>query len=393
VSATAKAHGLDGTLVPPDWAPLTSAEVAAVLGGIPELLGPFRVLSASPRPLSAGSVVRTRERRVFVKRHARAVRDRGGLHEEHRFMAYLRERGVKVPRVFADARGETAIELNEWTYEVHAVPEGTDAYEDAISWTPFRCVEHAYAAGQAMARMHQASEGYEAPERRGRALVAGFSIFAATDAVAEFEKYVESRPALREYLSQRNCREEALELLAPFHAELLPLQSALAPLWTHNDGHPSNFFWSDAGRDAAVTAVIDFGLCDRTNAAHDLAHAIERSIAGWLALVNDPTHPENVPVHFDHLWALLDGYESVRPLSDTEAKALAPMLALCHAEFALSENDYFLSVLHSEEKARMACEGYLVAHARWWRGAGTMLLDAIRGRAATRTPLAGAWTR
>jgi len=69
----------------------------------------------------------------------------------------------------------------------------------------------------------------------------------------------------------------------------------------------------------------------------------------------------------------------VRPLSDGEAAALAPMTALCHAEFALSETDYFLSVLHSEEKAPMACDGWLVGHARWFRCAGgKRLLDAIR---------------
>ena len=129
-------------------------------------------------------------------------------------------------------------------------------------------------------------------------------------------------------------------------------------------------------------AVIDFGLADRTNAVHDLAQAIERSIVGWLALVEEPLHPERVPVHFDHLHALLDGYESVRPLTHEEAAALAPMTALCHAEFALSETDYFLSVLHSEEKACMACEGYLIAHARWFRGAGSKLLDALRAWAA-----------
>ena len=45
------------------------------------------------------------------------------------------------------------------------------------------------------------------------------------------------------------------------------------------------------------------------------------------------------------------------------------MTALCHAEFALSEADYFLSALHSEEKARVASDDYLVGHARWFRGA------------------------
>ena len=124
--------------------------------------------------------------------------------------------------------------------------------------------------------------------------------------------------------------------------------------------------------------MIDFGLCDRTNAVHDLAHAIERNIVEWLVLVNDRARPANVPVHYDHLWALLEGYESVRPLSCNEASALAPMTALCHAEFALSETDYFLSVLDSEERAYMACEGYLVSHAQWWRGPGAAVLDSLR---------------
>jgi Ser/Thr protein kinase RdoA (MazF antagonist) len=384
VSATVKAHGLDGTLVEPDWPPLTDAEVGAVLAEVPDLLGPFKVLSVSPRPLSAGSLVLTRERRVFVKRHARAVRNAEGLREEHQFITHLRSRGVGVPWVFENNCGETAIELGEWTYEVHGVPEGCDAYEDAISWTPFRCAEHARAAGMAMARLHNAARGFDAPARSGRALVAGFTIFAEPDPRAEFDRYVEARPAMREYLAQRNCRDEGLELLAPFHAELAPLLPSLGPLWTHNDFHASNLFWSDAGRSADVTAVIDFGLCDRTNAVHEIAHAIERSIVDWLALVNDPARPETVPVHFDHLWALLDGYERVRPLSDSEARALAPMLALCHAEFALSETDYFLSVLHSEEKAWFACEGYFVAHARWWHGEGAGLLGAMRVWARSR---------
>jgi Ser/Thr protein kinase RdoA (MazF antagonist) len=202
------------------------------------------------------------------------------------------------------------------------------------------------------------------------------------------------------FLGTRSCCEEALDLLAPFHAQLLPLLPALAPLWTHNDLHASNILWNDAGDDAEAKAIIDFGLADRTNAVHDLAHAIERNIVEWLALAEGKqgsgirdqgsecveTGAENVPVHLDHLSALLGGYESVRPLSAEEAAALAPMTALCHAEFALSETDYFVSVLHREDQAPMACEGWLVGHARWFRGAGgEKLLDALRQWAADRT--------
>jgi Ser/Thr protein kinase RdoA (MazF antagonist) len=127
-----------------------------------------------------------------------------------------------------------------------------------------------------------------------------------------------------------------------------------------------------------VTAIIDFGLADRTNAVHDLAHAIERNVVEWLELVKEPKRPENVPVHFDHLSNLLEGYESVRPLSQEERAALAPMTALCHAEFALSEADYLLGVLHAEDQARMAYDGWLVGHAQWFCGAGgRKLLGAI----------------
>jgi Ser/Thr protein kinase RdoA (MazF antagonist) len=369
---------MDGTLVEPDWAPLTLAEVRALLGQFPSCRELIGILSVSPRPFSAASVVATASGRVFVKRHHRTVRDHEGLLEEHRFMHHLLDAGVQVPRVFVAASGETAIEMGEWTYEVHDAPEGVDLYEDAVSWTPFLAAAHAHSAGQALARLHLASQGFTAARRKPRPLVASFTIFAAQDPGAEMRRYLTARPALAADAAVHEHCKQALELLAPFHAELLPLLPSLAPLWTHNDLHASNLFWSDACDDARATAIIDFGLADRTNAVHDLAHAIERNIVEWLALVEDPAHPESVPVHLDHLLALLTGYESVRPLSKEEAAALAPMTALCHAEFALSEADYFLGVLHSKEKALMASDGWLVEHAHWFRSAGgKKLLDAI----------------
>lgn len=378
MSTIAHAHAQDGTLVEPYWPPLTVNEVGRVLSGYDGLTGEVSLLSFSPRPFSAASIVKAGNKRAFVKRHARAVRDADGLREEHSFMEHLRVHGASVPRVLTDRHGDTAIEIDKWTYEVHELPHGIDLYRDAISWTPFFHAAHAYSAGQAMARLHLAAQGYDAPPRTGRPLVAGFSIFASQDSEHSLTAYLAARPALTSYLKNRGWLDDALNLLQPFHAELRPSLAALQPLWTHNDLHPSNLFWSDTGARAQATAVIDFGLSDRTNAVHDLAHAIERSIVEWLALVQRPDEPERVPIHLDHMTALLDGYESVRPLSSVERAALAPMTALCHAEFALSETDYFLSVLHSEEEARFACPAYLLDHARWWRGAGGRLLDAIR---------------
>jgi Ser/Thr protein kinase RdoA (MazF antagonist) len=390
MSATTKAHGMDGSLVEPDWPTLDLAELRSILAKFPDLGEAIGILSASPRPFSAAAVVATRndhgtERPVFVKRHHRAVRDCEGLLEEHRFLSHLLSHGARVPRVFASASGETAVAIGDWTYEVHEIPPGIDLYQDAISWTPFRSAAHAHSAGEALAQLHLAAQSFQAPPRKPRPLVASFTIFAASDPAAEMERYLAGRAALAAHHAVHDCAEQALELLAPFHAELAPHLPALSPLWTHNDLHASNLFWSDASPDARATAIIDFGLADRTNAVHDIAHVIERNIVEWLALVNDPAHPDDVPTHFDHLEALLDGYESIRPLSSEEARALAPMTALCHAEFALSEADYFLGVLRSEEKAQMAYNGWLVGHARWFSSAaGRSLLDALRRRAVVR---------
>jgi Ser/Thr protein kinase RdoA (MazF antagonist) len=379
MSTTARTHGLDGTLVEADWPPLTLEEVRALLAEFPGCGEPIRILSVSPRPFSAASVVATANRRVFIKRQSGAVRDREGLLEEHRFMQHLRMHGAPVPRVFANSSGETVIGSGPWIYEVHEVPAGVDLYEDVLSWTPFRSAEHARSAGKMLARLHQASQGFDAPQRKAQPLVAGFTIFAAEDAKAGMERYLAARPALAEDAVTRKSCDEALELLAPFHEELRPLLPALEPLWTHNDLHASNLLWSDASDDARAVAMIDFGLADRTNAVHDLAQAIERSIVEWLELHEGQEDRDDAPVHLDHLEALLEGYESVRPLTEDEAAALAPMAALCHAEFALTEADYFLGVLHSKENARVCSEGYLVGHARWYRGAGGQkLLNALR---------------
>jgi Ser/Thr protein kinase RdoA (MazF antagonist) len=385
MSATVKAHGMDGTLVEPDWPPLTLAEVRTLLAQFPSLTEPIEIVSNSPRPLSAAGVVSTSNGRVFIKRHHRTVRDAEGLLEEHSFLAYLLARGASVPRVVVSSSGQTAIEIGEWTYECHETPKGVDLYEDAISWTPFRNAAHAHSAGQALAQLHRAAQGFAAPARKPRPLVASFTIFAAKDPGVELNRYLAARRALASNAAVRVNSKQALQLLAPFHAQLLPLLPDLPPLWTHNDLHASNLFWSDLSDNARVTAVIDFGLADRTNAVHDIANAIERNIVEWLVLVGDPAHPDDVPIHLDHLHALLEGYESVRPLSTEEASALAPMTALCHAEFALSEADYFLAALHSNEKAAMAYDGWLVGHARWFRSsAGRKLLDAIQSWAATR---------
>lgn len=356
------AHGMGHEPVAPDWPPLTDGEAAAVLGG----RGPVRVLWRSPRPLSAAALVEQAGRGlVFVKRHHMSVRTAESLGEEHGFLRHLRERGAPVVEVL------DVVALGEWVYEVHTAGRGTDLYQDALSWTPFASVGHAAAAGAALARLHAAAEGYDAPRRRPQPLVASFTVFASADPVAGLERYVAERPALGAALAGRAWREDVVRIHLPFHERLAPFLDKLEPMWTHNDWHASNLLW-DAGT-SQVSTVLDFGLSDRTTAVHDLATAIERNVVQWLDL---PTG--QVRVEFDHLDALLGGYSAVRPLSGAEAAALPELLPLVHAEFALSEVDYFHGVVGSAQNTALAYD-YFTEHARWFAGErGAELLGRVR---------------
>ncbi len=227
---------MDGTLVAPDWPPLTLAELRTLLAQFPALGPPSRIASVSPRPFSAASVVVTENGPVFIKRHHVSVRDREGLLEEHRFLAYLHSRGAAVPRVLASAADETAVTIAGSNYEVHEIPSGIDLYQDAISWTPFLSAAHARSAGESLARIHLAAQDFSAPPRRPRPLVASFSIFASSDTSSDpsaaMRRYFAARPALASHPPARACADRALELLAPFYSELalfFPAPASLDP--------------------------------------------------------------------------------------------------------------------------------------------------------------------
>jgi Ser/Thr protein kinase RdoA (MazF antagonist) len=364
-------HGLGTEPVTPDWPPLTLAEADAALRRYPEAAGARRLLWLSPRPLSAAALVETaRGGVVFVKRHHGSVRSAARLREEHGFLAHLRRNGAAVVQVLTDEAGDTAPVGGEWTYEVHSLGEGDDLYRDAISWSPFTGLGHARAAGRALAELHEAARGYDAPRRAPQPLVAGFSVFAADDPFAELERYAAARPALTAELADRPWRADLDRWHLPFHRRLRPHLAALEPLWTHNDLHASNLLW----RRGRVSTVLDFGLADRACAVHDLATAIERNAVEWLEL----DAKGRAAVHVDAARALIEGYQEIRKLTATERAALPDLLALCHADYALSEIDYFRGVTGSPQNTELAYR-YLVDHTAWFAGpAGAEFLDGLR---------------
>jgi Ser/Thr protein kinase RdoA (MazF antagonist) len=372
-------HGMGLEPVEADWPALTEAEVAAVLADFSEAGGDARLIWHSPRPFSAAALVESASGTLFVKRHHPSVRSADWLAEEHAFLDHLASRGAPVARALRDRHGRSAIERDGWTYEVHEKAQGQDLYRDALSWTPFQHNAHAFAAGAALAKLHRAAEGFDAPSRRAGVLLSNLNLFGATDPLAAIEATFPLAPALADYLQARPWKETLSELHLPLQRTLLPYLRRQPPLWTHNDWHASNLLWSEDGAQAQVVSVLDFGLSDRSFALFDLATAIERNLVPWLEL--DQGRPAEADL--DALDALLNGYASVRPLSRDDLLALAALLPLVHADFALSEVIYFHGILGSAESASLAYDNYLIGHTRWFLGSeGQRLLDHIRQLAA-----------
>ena len=304
MSATQKAHGMDGTLVEPDWPPLTLAEVRALLCSLsrrsanrsrsfPPARGRFPLPESSVRPAAASS--------------SNAITLRCAMRKAcERSTAFLRiccMRGAPVPRVLASANGHTAIEIGEWTYEVHDTPDGIDLYEDAISWTPFRTAAHAHSAGQALAQLHLASQGFDAPRRKPQPLVASFTIFAARDPVRELEPLSCGAPGAGiEHGCARSAASRLLQLLAPFHAQLQPLLPALSAAV---DAQRSALPRICSGAMRATARKLRPSSTSASPTAPMLSTISptpsSATSSSGLRWSHDPAHPDDVPVHLDHL--------------------------------------------------------------------------------------------
>jgi len=373
-------HGMGRELAEPDWPALTDGELAAVLGQRPA------VVWRSPRPMSAAALVRHGPRTVFVKRHHVSVRSPGQLLAEHAFAGHLRSRGVPVPPILPSPDGRSVLQRGEFCYEAQEAAPGIDLYRDRVSWSPYLSPGHAYAAGAALARLHLAAAGFGLPARPAAVLMNSCQVVTAPDPLAEVSRLVASRPALAAYLAGRTWPRDFAEVLDPLIGVAASRLAALPGLWGHGDWHPSNLTWSSAAPDARVAGVLDLGLANRTSAVHDLALALERTVVSWLDLPETGTARTDLPA----AKAVLDGYQTVRPLTGAEAAALPAVLPVVHLEYALSEVDYYTGVLNSPGNARLAYE-YLVGHARWFgQPQGAALLEFLRQHLSRQASVCGA---
>jgi Ser/Thr protein kinase RdoA (MazF antagonist) len=374
-------HGFGRELIEPDWAPVADHEAQAVLArygltGAAEATVAWR----SPRPMSAVAIVRCGDADVVLKRHDPRVRTAAALAVEHRLADQLRRGGVPVPAVLTTPAGITAITVAGGVYELHELAAGIDLYRDAPSWTGYRSHTHAHAAGEALAQLHRAAAPFTARSRPFGPLTDSCALAAARDPIAALAKLAARRPGLALGVRDHPWREQLSAALTPFAAGAAAALALLPRSWGHGDWHPSNLTWSADGPEAQVASVLDLGLANRTTPAWDLAIAIERACVEWFALEDsNPARPARADLAA--LDALLDGYETQRPLTPNERAALPALMPVVHLGFALSEIEYYAAVLRSPERAQVAYRDYLIGHCRWFRTAdGTALLTHLRKR-------------
>jgi Ser/Thr protein kinase RdoA (MazF antagonist) len=364
-------------LAEPGWLPLTDDELRGVLGRRdPGGLGREPVVTwRSARPRSAAALVRHGDAAVFVKRHHLGVRTPVALAAEHAFAGHLRDRGLPVPAVLRLAGGQPALRRGDYCYEAQEAAGGLDLYREAARWSPYTSLGHAYAAGVALARLHLAAADFARPARPPAVLMNSCQVIAAPDPLGTAGALAARRPALAAYLAGRGGEEHFEAVLTPLIASAAPLLAALPAQWGHGDWHPSNLTWTSAAPDARVAAIFDLGLANRTSAVHDLAVALERSVVSWPGLHRGGlAAADRTAAAF-----LLDGYQTVRPLTGTEAAALPLLLPVAHVGHALSEIDYYTSVAVSAGGADLAYE-YLIGHAWWFaQPPGAALLGFLAG--------------
>lgn len=365
-------HGMGNDWENKDWVHITVPELHHLQSYYPCLQGSVQILWCSPRPFSSAVLVevmqalastgQTNFHSYFIKRSHRSFRRAQDILQEHAVLQHLASKNIPVATLISSNCGQTALELGDWTYEVYEKAAGFDLYVDQQSWTPFFYTEHAAKVGSLLAKLHTAMQDF--PELHGRStryLVSNQQLLESESIVTAIQQRIDNSPELSRYFADKNLDAVFLERIFQTHRKIKHVLQQATKIWTHNDLHASNLFWSTQGADANITAVIDFGLSDRNSALYDLAITIERNFIDWLAL----EHTSQINVDEAGLSAFLQAYcAEIHPQQDFSI--LPELLKIVHLDFAFSELEYFVGITQNLKHADAAYYDWIVGHVNWF---------------------------
>ncbi|MEB3766424.1 phosphotransferase enzyme family protein [Acinetobacter sp. MD2] len=356
-------HGMTTELEPKDWQNLSLIDIQALQQDYPILKGEITLLWHSPRPFSSAALIQVNgQARFFIKRSHGSFRSVQDLMEEHQFIAHLAQKGLHVPIVISAQNGCSAIAVSAWSYEVHQYTAAQDIYADTLSWKPFFCPEHAYKTGIILAKMHQAAQDY--PVRTGRStsyLYSNQNLLESEDIITALMDKIRQSPALCHYFSNKVLEPLFLQQLQYTHQNIAIQLRHFPKIWTHNDLHASNLLWCSDTADSEIAQVIDFGLCDYTCAAYDLAVTVERNFIDWLEL----SKTNDLSIDMAGLTQFIHAYVTQNDQID-QLLILPELLPIIHVDFALSELEYFVAITQNMHHADAAYYDWLIAHTAWF---------------------------
>lgn len=251
--------------------------------------------------------VQTDQGRVVIRRiHRRLAAT--GLNYRHTLMKWLAKHDFPTGYLIAARDGTTLIELDGRSYEVMTFVSGED----------FNAEYHPgqiFAAGELLARYHQAIEGFPPPPELVNPRYSAQTVMGLTERLLERDAMGE----LQETLSWYDLRAARLrKLLAPESYAQLP------QLVIHGDIHADNFLF--AGDQA--TALIDFDQVAWDARIADIAD-------GLVGFATDARFADRMawgvfrgPLHVEYAADFMAGYTSIEPLTATELQTLPILLEL-----------------------------------------------------------------
>ncbi|WP_374667556.1 phosphotransferase enzyme family protein [Acinetobacter sp.] len=355
-------HGMGENPETKDWLDISSHDLCQLQQLYPQLSGQQTILWRSPRPFSAALLLQVDAQVYFVKRSSRLFRRVQDLQQEHQLIRYLDAQGIAVPQILHAHDGATAVELGEWSYEVHEKAHGVDPYANQISWKPFFYAEHAAKAGKKLAELHLAAKYYPVTQGRGaKQLISNQDLLESENIHLAILQRIQNSPALSAYFADKVLDSVWLNQLATVHEKIKRTIQQAPKIWTHNDFHASNLLWSDSSDAAEISMVIDFGLADRCSAIYDLAVAIERNFIDWLALEQGP----DLYIDEAGLAAFVQAYIAQAGFSSA-LEMLPELIKIVHSDFALSELEYFVGITQNFKHADAAYYDWMIAHTAWF---------------------------
>ncbi len=355
-------HGMGIALEEKDWQYLIVRDIEHLQKYYQALSGDFSILWNSPRPFSSAALIQVAQQTFFVKRSHRSFRSAQDLMQEHLFIAHLAKKGVHVPQVLTAQTGMTAVEIGDWSYEIHLHSSAIDLYVNTPSWKPFFYAEHALQAGKMLAKLHLAAKDYDVVVgRTARYLFSNQDLLESGDIIQTLDDRIKNSIALTQYFLDKKMDSTVLNQLKQVHKKIVDALRQFPKIWTHNDFHASNLLWHSDTKHAEVASVIDFGLCDRTSIAYDVAVAIERNFIDWLGL----TESSEIVIDYAGLAKFLQGYAAES--DDLEQLKIVPeLLKIVHVDFAFSELEYFIAITQNQQHADAAYYDWLLGHTKWF---------------------------